>query len=248
MQAVRAHLGIPGHGHLTDQQTKRFRKGTQKWFTARLLRHDGYNVECRLRRRLQRWRLPDLPGRTARRMARQLCRLKKLVPPRVCAATLSTTFNRWTTDRRMRSIRGTRRTCVLGCSRTADDSVEHYMHCPIGRAWAEARMARPRSQTDLARGLLAENMTDDELVRQAVFTYVLYRTVNHVRRLTFADDGGRQTFCRQYMGQMLHEATRDDPRVRNRCQPRVPGGPGRRRRADEGPWERHVARRTTPSE
>ncbi|CAK0813390.1 unnamed protein product, partial [Prorocentrum cordatum] len=75
-------------GPLTRPADQRFKKGTQRWMTERLVAQDKYCVERRLRARLARWRLPDYPGRSARRAVRQLVRLRRLVPPRPVGGTL----------------------------------------------------------------------------------------------------------------------------------------------------------------
>ena len=80
-------------GPLTVPQARHFKARTQRWYAAQLQSHDGYYVEARLRHRLQRWRLEGFPGRNARCVASQLLRSKKLLPPRVRAAVLSTILN-----------------------------------------------------------------------------------------------------------------------------------------------------------
>ena len=199
-------------------------------------------MEWRLRRRLERWRLPELLGVAARRVAQNLQRLPKLVPPRLRAAMLSTIFNRWTTDRRMRSLRGGRRVCVLGCSCTADDSVEHYVHCAVGRAWSRTRLCSDDAGPAMARGVLATTMTDVQLQREAVRNYVLYRAVNDLRRREFATLEERAVCAKMVMNQLLYEATRDDSRLRKLC--RCPEGlTGRVRRRDDGAIGRRGRRR-----
>ena len=233
VHAARSALGGAIVGPLTRPADQRFKKGTQKWMTERLVAQDKYCVERRLRARLARWRLPDYPGRTARRAARQLVRLRRLVPPRLCAATLSTIFNRWTTDRRMRSLRDNQRPCVLGCSTTACDSVEHYFHCPVWLDWQRSRLGHSVTHHRLAHAVLGVDMGDQALCLQAVSTYVLYRTVNHIRHRRFRDAQARSAYIKQFMNQLLHEACRGHARLRQVCQGSGSARPVRRPRAEE---------------
>ena len=244
VHAARAALGGGVTGPFTEQQDKIVRKNTQKWLVRRILSRDGYCAEQRLRGRLERWRLAGPAGRIARRVLRQLGVLKRLVPPRLRAATLSTILNRWTTDRRMRHLRGQQGPCVLGCSHTAHDSVEHYFYCPVFREWATSRLGTTAARCSLAHGLLAVNMTDQQLQVQAVKTYVLYRAVNQVRRRAFDTAEDRTRASRAIMEQLVHEAVRDDARLRRACRqfPQVAGGRSRRRDLDDE-GGRRVARR-----
>ena len=204
-------------GPLTVPQAHHFKARTQRWYMDQLRSRDGYHVEVRLRHRLERWRLVGFPARHARCAASHLLRAKKLLPPRVRAAMLSTILNRWTTDRRMRAVRHTRGACVLGCSPTADDSVEHYVRCPVGRQWSQQAFAGELDGHDLAHHVLAAPMTDYRLSLQGVTTYVLYRTVHHVRRRGFVTEAQRAEFVRHYMSQQLHEATRSSAKLRRTC-------------------------------
>ena len=106
---------------------------------------------------------------------------------------------------------------MIHCSPTADDSVEHYFCCPVWKEWQRRRLGARVAEHGLAHGMLATPMTDEDLRLQAVATYVLYRTVNHVRRLLTADETARKAFVHHYMDQQVHEATRDDSKLRSYC-------------------------------
>ena len=201
--------GVPV-GPLTEKAERRYRKGTQNWFARRLLSHDGFCPEMRIRHKASRWRLAGLPGPTARRIHKNLHRLKAIAPPRVRAAVLSTLFNRWTTDRRMRSLRACNNGCRMGCPRSAQDSLEHYVHCDIIRQWAERRLPGTSPQQAKEQWMLATAMTDDQLGRAAIIVYVAYRTTQHVRHVS----GPTPEYIRHYMNQMLHEAIRDSSHLR----------------------------------
>ncbi|CAK0838271.1 unnamed protein product [Prorocentrum cordatum] len=209
IHAARPALGGVAMGPLTEQKDRQFRKGAQRWFTGRLLARDGYCVERRLWARLARWSLPELPGRAAQRAAQHLRRLRHFVPPRIRAAMINTIFNRWATNRRMRSLREGRRVCVLGCSCTADDSVEHYMRCPVGQTWSRRRLGWALTQTEQpwTQRMLASVMTDKQLQQQAVTNYTLYRAVNDMRRRQIQPSAERRETANAIMDQLLHEAT-----------------------------------------
>ena len=201
--------GVPV-GPLTEQAERRYRKGTQNWFARKLLDHDGFCLEMRLRHKASRWRLTGLPGPTARCIQRNLQRLKAIAPPRVRAAVLSTLFNRWTTDRRMRSLRATNGGCRLGCPRCAQDSLEHYARCGVIQQWAERRLRQAPTQRPTEQWMFATRMSDEQLGRNTIVVYVAYRTTQHVRHLSRATP----EYIRHYMNQMLHEAVRDSGPLR----------------------------------
>ena len=74
-----------------DYATKKF----QKEIRARIRLQEAYDPHSRIRRKLERWRFEGLPRRVATTFEAALGRLRKLVPPRVVAAVLSTGWNRW---------------------------------------------------------------------------------------------------------------------------------------------------------
>ena len=214
---ARAQLGGVGVGPLTLQGSKKFRRQTQRWFVNQLVAKDGFCPEQRIRAVMTRWRLEGLPARIARTVTRQLQQLRRLVAPRLRAATMSTIFNRWVTSRRMRQLQEGRQSCVLHCSDTADDSIEHYFNCPIYREWCRRRLGFDQQEGRLVHGLLATSMTGDAIKLQAVATYVLYRTTNHMRRQPFRQAEHRARYVQQYMDQSWHEAARDDGPLRSCC-------------------------------
>ena len=236
-------------GPLTRQMQRKVRRKTQSWFVSSLLKKDGTNIEERVRKKLARWKLEGLPGRNARKVTKQIGELRRLVPPRVRAATLSTIFNRWTTDRRMKKLRQHSTGCVLGCPSGAEDSIEHYLHCPIWRDWAGRRLGGAVCENTLQRTMLAESLSKDQMKLQATATYVLYRTVHHVRRQAAQGQQQRSTYIKHFMDQQLHEATRDDSKLRNCCS--SAGWTEHAKRSngagEEPPVQQRSRRRTTAS-
>ena len=136
-----------------------------------------------------------------------LC-LRRLVPPRVKAAVLGMILNRWTTGRRMKGLRGQVGCCVLGCSRTAADSIEHYTRCRAIRTWMRARLEVEAGDVDVSRWMLATPLTDRELSIQAVAIYVSNKVVHHMRRKVFRAGADRETYANHFMNQQFHEARR----------------------------------------
>jgi hypothetical protein len=240
VSSLRRNIGGAGHGPLDRRQEQRLRRRTQGWFAREFLAHKKFDVHARLRHRLQRWRLPGMPRKNADCVAKQLRQLRKLVPPRVSAAVLSTIFNIWTTARRMRHIRNTESSCVLECSTTAADSIEHYVHCPVWRKWQRARLQNRLEHSTLQHFMLATPMRKDRLSLQAAGVYVLYRTVNHLRHNPPMPKGAFDMYVWHYMHQMLHEAIRGHSFLTLH----VVGNPDKRRkRSASTPGSSRVVRR-----
>ena len=123
----------------TQPVLRRIRNRFQSVFTAKLKEAAGYNAEERMRQKLRRWNLPGRPQVITARATRRIQLLPRLVPPRVAAAVISTIWNRWATARRLQ-IEGPDNKCVLGCSPTAEDSLEHYACCPLIRQAARRHL------------------------------------------------------------------------------------------------------------
>ena len=137
-------------------------------------------AEDRMCERIQRWCLDGAALRVARRILRRLQNIRRLVPPRVSAAALSTLWNRWTTARRFQR----QGLCVLGCQ-NQEDSVEHYSRCPTIRSFALnfVRLSIPPTAS-LAHFMLADGSLDDQdrLTRMGIVVYAAYRTTENLRR------------------------------------------------------------------
>jgi hypothetical protein len=142
-----------------------------------------------MRDKLLRWRFPDRRQATlARRVLQRLTELRPLVNPRVSAAVLSTLWNRWATDRRYQRREAGR--CVLRCSDTAEDSIEHYACCPVVRRTATRHLRMdlrpwPYALMDfmLATGPpSAPHPSQHDLVRMSLLLYATYNVTNAARR------------------------------------------------------------------
>ena len=216
MSAARAAITKVPAGPLSPQAERSFRRKTQRWFAAKLLARDGFYTEERLRHRLTRWHMGGFPGRTARTAHRNLLRLKALAPPRVRAAVLSTLFNRWTTNRRMRKLSAAPGQCRLGCKPEAADSLEHYFHCQVLRDWIRVRLHEAEPEYPIERWLLATTLSDAQLGRTAVAIYVAYRATQHLRHKCSVSSA----YITHHMNQLFHEAVRGSSALQALCEGR----------------------------
>ena len=164
-------------------------------------------AEDRVRHKLARWNLEGYPGRNARRVLRRLQELQCLVPPRVSSACFSTVWNRWTTARRFQQRQSTTNRCVLGCSCSAEDSIEHYMHCRIIHEFARSRLRLERLDP-YALLMASDDMQWNDagrLTRLAILVYCAYRATQTARNQPQVDEA----VAKQMLGHMLKEAVRD---------------------------------------
>ena len=193
---------------------RRIKTRFQSALTAKLKEAMLYDAEGHMRRKLRRWNLPNRPHVSAARAVRRLQSLPRLVPPRVAAAVLSTIWNRWATARRLQ-IEGPANRCVLGCSPTAEDSLEHYACCPLIRQAARRHLRLnlrgwPHAISDfmMLQGPPTARHPDDEAIaRHSLLLYAAYRVTNdarHRRPATRAEVAGM-------LQQAIGEGTRGHP-------------------------------------
>ena len=142
-----------------------------------------------LRRRLDRWNIPTLPGHRCGRALRALETLRSHAPPRVIAAVIRCLCNGWITGRRFQ--KGGR--CVLGCS-PGEDSIEHYAYCPHFHNLCSKHLhiGKPPYQRCLEDFLCINPCTDiipahvsdgynSAVTLRAISLYSLYNTLGSVR-------------------------------------------------------------------
>ena len=126
----------------------------------------------------------NTPAWQSRRALANLQLLRQLAPPRVCAAALSTLWNRWCTHRRYPKRHLSTNRCMLGCGDTAEDSIEHYFHCKITKDVLRRQLNLPPPLlANLHSGLLcnANIQNTDQLTTLALLNYGLYNTTNYIR-------------------------------------------------------------------
>ena len=94
----------------------------------------NYSIEVRIRRKIRRWRFADAPAHVTNRIVIKFEAMRTAVSPAVCASFMRALWNGVPTSRRMASMKNfTQTNCVLNCSKTAADSIEHYCRCPVLR-------------------------------------------------------------------------------------------------------------------
>ena len=200
----------------TQLVLRRIRNRFQSVLTAKLKEAAGYNAEERMRQKLRRWNHPGRPQVITARATRRIQLLPRLVPPRVAAAVISTIWNRWATARGLQ-IEGPDNKCVLGCSPTAEDSLEHYACCPLIRQAARRHLRLnlrewPYALTDflMVQGPPTTRHPDDEhITRHSLLLYAAYRVTNAARHRRPASRAEVAGMLQQAIG----EGTRDHPRA-----------------------------------
>ena len=100
------------------------KEGWQAKATRILRAAARHSAAAHVRRRLDRWQLPTLPGHRPVAWSHTLSLSAPLLPPRVQACQIRTAWNGWCTARRYQQNRG----CLFNCSR-GEDSIEHYAFC-----------------------------------------------------------------------------------------------------------------------
>jgi len=184
--------------NLHNQPTNK-NKNFQRHIYNKLLQTEPYHPSIRNRTKFTRWQLHDpikhpappnttcrqnTPAWQSRRALASLQLLQQLVPPRVCAAALSTLWNRWCTHRRYQKRFCATNRCMLGCGNTAEDSIEHYFHCRVTQDILQRQLNLPPPLfANLHSGLLcnANIQTKDQLTSVALLIYGLYSTTNRIR-------------------------------------------------------------------
>ena len=146
-----------------------------------------------LRRRLDRWKIPTLPGHRPNRAIKAFQILRTDVPPRVLAAVYRGLFNGFITARRFQQ----QGSCVFGCN-NADDGIEHYAACRRYHhiCMTHLRVGRPPYADCLGDFLLIspyveslpahvrENHAADRrllIVMRAIAMYCLHNTLLSIR-------------------------------------------------------------------
>ena len=138
----------------------------------------GVPLLLHLRRHLDRWQLPLLPGRRVQRACAALAALGQTAPPCVWAAVFRAMVNGWTTAARMQR----RGPCSFRCG-AGEDCLRHYASCPTAQRLAQRLLGLPplTGQEATLRFLGLRRGSAAELRLAAVHTYAIYRASNAVR-------------------------------------------------------------------
>ena len=148
----------------------------QRELTAKLLAVKtgmfNVNLDHRLRWKMRRWKLEIPIGILCRCLPPRFVKIRGLTTPRVQAAFSHTLFNGWTTEARFQRVGP----CVLGCSCTAEDRIEHYVCCPHFAWLITSWFGLHQRHVSLASFLMvADNMSDEEMALIAVAVYAMHR-------------------------------------------------------------------------
>jgi hypothetical protein len=144
-----------------------------------------YNVEMRVRKKIQRWKLQGPEAIVACRIIRNCAVVGAKCRPCIAGTFFRTLWNGWPTTWRMRTMPGAAdiRPCLLGCA-SACDRIEHYLVCPI--AWGvlqthrgiELHWGRKCLQ---AMFLALGGLEEREVMAIAIAVYAIARTVQPLR-------------------------------------------------------------------
>ncbi len=153
-----------------------------------------------MRHKLERFNFSGLQALTASRCVRALTILKELVNPRVSAAVLRTLFNGWCTSHRFQGSGN----CLFNCSYWAKDKLEHYAVCPhvisFGKKFLNLYPGPDGIQPGqfITMGLNEGSVSDDTLVRRAIWIFSVYRTMSEVAHGTQLNSEELQELMRQF--------------------------------------------------
>jgi hypothetical protein len=145
-----------------------------------------YNLEFRIRRKMQRWKLAGPEATVATRIAQNFNIIGRICRPCVIGMFFRTFYNGWPTTWRMRTMPGAAcvRSCVLGCNSNAIDKIEHYLVCLV--AWQVFQQCHG-IQLDMRRKsrqamLLAEKgLSESEVAFIGICVFAIARTVHACR-------------------------------------------------------------------
>jgi hypothetical protein len=189
----------------TKAQTVKLQKGVQRAARTSLCQVLRVDPEQRLRKKLERWKLPLFPRIRAMRAVRVMKRLRSLVPPRVLAAVLRTWFNGWCTRRRFQG----RGECLYGCA-CGEDSIDHYMRCNRLSSYGQTRLRLPTESSTGGQSLsfmlleATSSVADATLTRRALLMAAAYRLHCKHRR---SDGLSEEDTLRRALDQAIKEST-----------------------------------------
>ena len=165
-------------------RAKKMRRCFQKTVSKELTSQVKVHPASRMRHKLDRWNLTGFPGPTAARYLRSLQVLKRLLPPRVAAASLRTAWNGWCTHRRFQQHGACRFACT---SFVQEDSIEHFSCCQVCTRFLKKRL-HYRGHIDkghlVVLGANQPSRSEEDIVRLGLWAYVIYKAFNHLRNST----------------------------------------------------------------
>jgi hypothetical protein len=119
-----------------EDELRKYKKEFQRYALKAIKLSKSPPAIERIRYKVDRWHgmtygLTGLPGHYSPLIATRLVNLGKLVAPRVHAAVFTTLWNGWCTHRRFQLRQNTSNVCKFKCSLRSEDSLEHYVRCPV---------------------------------------------------------------------------------------------------------------------
>ena len=173
----------------------------------------SYGTERTLHK-LRRWHMPGDQITLVERILPRLKLLSKHVPPRVQTAVFNTLWNRWVTAGRFQKRGHDCDRCLLGCiTASANDSIEHYLVCPVVLSFARTRLsmhldsASSRMQLILAALPPNPRRAAQWWAKCALLIYSIYRTTNTARHRTPFPPGE----ARRALQEALYEDAKHHP-------------------------------------
>jgi hypothetical protein len=159
-------------------------KQFQKEARAEIVRERShYDIEERIRRKIERWRFQDPPRLVVSRLIETFRILQERMPPAVRATYLRALWNGVPTSRRMRTCKDyTIVGCVFKCSERAEDSLEHYCRCPLLQDALKPLTLKNVQRLDDFFGT-TKGLSDDERVECARRVRVTCRTTCQIGQI-----------------------------------------------------------------
>ena len=160
----------------------------QRTIAERIVARIQPHPVSRLSQQLGRWtcsktnsiehqRLVGYPRPLADRWHQRIFPLGNLLPPRVIAVAFKCVQNGWPSYRRNAERWTDKCRCMLGCSATAEDSMEHYACCPVVKDFC-FRTFREERDSWLQAWLICESgvaQTHRNRARHLIGAYAVYR-------------------------------------------------------------------------
>ena len=185
---------------IAGQSPEALKKGFQRAAYRRILAHEAPDPTNRVRHKLKSLKLTThikhphvrlsarqaTPSWIAEEALHNLHLLGGLASARVLSAVFSIVWNRWTTHRRLQRQQTASNRCLLGCSRTAEDSIEHYVNCPFTQELGSRYLRMNRQQINMHTFMMCNPhvATAEDITAAGVLIFAVYMATNHQRHNT----------------------------------------------------------------
>ena len=198
----------------TKEVYLRIKRSTQARVHELTLAADTLYGTERTLHKLRRWHLPGDRTTLVERILPRLKLLSKPVSPRVQTAVFNTLWNRWVTARRFQKRGHDCDRCLLGCNTaSANDSIEHYLVCPVVLSFARTRLSMHLDSASSRMQLLLAALPPNPRraaqwwAKCALLIYSIYRTTNTARHRTPLPPGE----ARRALQEALYEGAKHHP-------------------------------------